>query len=225
MDHHDISQEVLQVYLDEYPDSAIATNLKACNLFKLFNSKTAVAELRRIKDLSSSHYNFCRELIEHNLVVFRNGEGAQQILPALIGVVPEAIVNLAIYHLKQDDIEEAFKLIKDLDPQTPQEYTIKGTVLAMYGQRKASKEHLRQAHKYFQVVGCSSTECDTVPGRQAMASCFFLLKQFEDVLIYLASIKMYYSDDDTFNYNYGQAKAAVGKWSDAEDALLRSGGS
>ena len=31
---------------------------------------------------------------------------------------------------------------------------------------------------------------DTIPGRQCMASCFFLLKQFEDVLIYLNSIKV-----------------------------------
>lgn len=221
MDHHDISQEVLSVYLDEFPESAIACNLKACNLFKLFSSKAAEQEIRRVKDLASSHYSFCREIIDHNLVVFRNGEGAQQILPSLVGVIPEAVVNLAIYYLKQDDLDEAYKLVEELEPQTPQEYTIKGTVLAMYGQRRNSKEHLNQAHQYFQVVGRSSTECDTVPGRQAMASCFFLLKLFEDVLIYLASIKMYYTDDDTFNYNYGQAKAAVGKWSDAEDALLR----
>ena len=31
---------------------------------------------------------------------------------------------------------------------------------------------------------------DTIPGRQCMASCFFLLKQFEDVLIYLNSVKV-----------------------------------
>lgn len=31
---------------------------------------------------------------------------------------------------------------------------------------------------------------DTIPGRQCMASCFFLLRQFEDVLIYLNSVKV-----------------------------------
>ena len=36
-----------------------------------------------------------------------------------------------------------------------------------------------------QVVGSSSSECDTIPGRQAMASCFFLLRQFDDVLVFL----------------------------------------
>jgi len=38
-----------------------------------------------------------------------------------------------------------------------------------------------------------------------MASCFFLLKQFDDVLIYLNSIKDYFYRDDNFNYNFGQA--------------------
>lgn len=41
-----------------------------------------------------------------------------------------------------------------------------------------------------QLVGASASECDTIPGRQCMASCFFLLKQFEDVNIYLNSVKV-----------------------------------
>ena len=155
------------------------------------------------------------------MVVFKNGEGAQQVLPPLVGVVPEALVNLVIYHLKNDEIEEAYNLMKDVEPQNPQDYIIKGTALTVYGQYKNSKEHIRQAQQYFQVVGGSSSECDTIPGRQTMASCFFLLNQFEDVLIYLNSIKMYFQDDDTFNYNYGQAKAQVGKWEEAEQALVR----
>ena len=40
-------------------------------------------------------------------------------------------------------------------------------------------------------VGSSTSECDTVPGRQCMASCFFILRQFADVNVYLASIKPY----------------------------------
>ena len=34
-------------------------------------------------------------------VIFRGGEGALQVLPPLLGVVGEARLNLAIYHLKQ----------------------------------------------------------------------------------------------------------------------------
>ena len=54
-----------------------------------------------------------------------------------------------------------------------------------------------------------------------MAACFFLLKQFDDVLLYLNSIKTYYDKDDTYNYNYAQAKAAVGNYKDAEEIFLQ----
>lgn len=53
-----------------------------------------------------------------------------------------------------------------------------------------------------------------------MASCFFLLKQFEDVLIYLNSVKGYFYNDDTFNFNYAQAKAAIGNYREAEEVFL-----
>jgi intraflagellar transport protein 56 len=61
---------------------------------------------------------------------------------------------------------------------------------------------------------------DTIPGRQCMASCFFLLKQFDEVLTYLTSIKGYFFNDDSFNYNYGQTKAATGAFEEAEEILL-----
>ena len=73
---------------------------------------------------------------------------------------------------------------------------------------------------YTQLVGGSASECDTIPGRQCMAACFFLLKQFDDVLLYLNSIKSYYYNDDTFNFNYGQAKASVGNFQEAEEIFL-----
>ena len=34
-------------------------------------------------------------------VVFRGGEGALQVLPQLVDVIPEARLNLVIYYLKQ----------------------------------------------------------------------------------------------------------------------------
>jgi intraflagellar transport protein 56 len=45
-----------------------------------------------------------------------------------------------------------------------------------------------------------------------MASCFFLLKQFEDVLVYLKSIKTYFPSDDDFLWNYGIALASAGEF-------------
>ena len=52
-----------------------------------------------------------------------------------------------------------------------------------------------------------------------MASCFFLLRQFEDVLVYLRSIKQYLATDNDFNWNYGIACASNGEWAEAEEAF------
>jgi intraflagellar transport protein 56 len=165
--------------------------LKACNHFRLYNGKAAEAELKQLSDAVVTNANFGNELMAHNLVVFRNGENALQVLPPLLDVIPEARLNLVIYYLRNDEVQDAFNLIKDLDPPTtPAEYTLKGVVNAAYGQMTDSREHLKIAQQYFQLVGASPSECDTIPGRQCMASCFFLLEQFEDVLIYLNSIKV-----------------------------------
>ncbi|ELT97163.1 hypothetical protein CAPTEDRAFT_153891 [Capitella teleta] len=220
LDYYDVSQEVLAVYLQQFPDSAIAINLKACNHFRLYNGKAAEAELKSLQEMATPSFVFAKDLIKHNLVVFRGGEGALQVLPPLIDVIPEARLNLVIYYLKQDDVAEAYNLIKDLEPTTPQEYILKGVVNAALGQEQGSREHLKIAQQYFQLVGGSASECDTIPGRQCMASCFYLLKQFEDVLIYLNSIKSYFYNDDTFNFNYAQAKATVGNFKEAEEVFL-----
>lgn len=49
LDYYDVSQEVLAVYLQHYPDSPIAINLKACNHFRLYNGKAAEQELRALQ--------------------------------------------------------------------------------------------------------------------------------------------------------------------------------
>lgn len=82
-----------------------------------------------------------------------------------------------------------------------------------------AKEHLRVAQQLYRLVGASASEADTIPGRQCMASCFFLLRQFEDVLVYLNSIKPYFSNDDDFNWNFGIACAATGDYKQGEEGL------
>lgn len=47
-----------------------------------------------------------------------------------------------------------------------QEYILKGIVNAALGQEQESREHLKIAQQYFQLVGGSASECDTIPGRQ-----------------------------------------------------------
>jgi intraflagellar transport protein 56 len=155
------------------------------------------------------------------LVVFRGGENALQVLPPLIDVIPEARLNLVIYYLKNDDVNEAYQLIKDMECVLPKEYILKAVVHAVIGQQSDQKDHMRIAQNFFQMVGASPSECDTIPGRQCMASCFFILKQFDDVLVYLKSIRPYFIHDDDFNWNYGIASAAAGEYKEAEEGFLQ----
>ncbi|XKL67233.1 hypothetical protein PGB90_010653 [Kerria lacca] len=221
LDYYDVSQEVLAVYIQKYPDSVIATNLKACNYFRLYNGKAAEAEIKTLLDQNAvTAFSFGQDLLQHNLVVFRMGESALQILPPLVDVIPEARLNLVVHYLKQNDYQEAFELIKDIEPAVPHEYILKGVVNAAYGQDNKLKENIKAAQQLFQLVGSSSSECDTIPGRQCMASAYFLQHQFQDVQIYLSSIKSYYFNDDSFNFNYAQAKGALGNYKEAEELFM-----
>jgi len=171
LDYYDVSLEILAVYLGINPNSIVGVNLKACNHYQLYNGKAAEAELKVLQNNSTTGNIFQdSDLLRHNLVVFRGGENALQVLPPLVDIVPEARLNLVIYHLKNDEVNEAFKLVKDMEPVVPKEYIIKAVVHAVIGQSEDNREHLAIAQKLFQLVGGSATECDTIPGRQCMAS-------------------------------------------------------
>lgn len=222
LDYYDVALEILQTYLANYPHSITAVNLKACSHYQLYNGKAAEAELKVLQQAANSGNIFQEnDLLQHNLVVFRNGENALQVLPPLLDIIPEARLNLVIFYLRTEEVVEAYNLIKDLEPSVPREYILKGVVFAALGQRTGSQEHLKLAQQLFQLVGASASECDTIPGRQCMASCFFLLRQFEDVLVYLKSIRPYFTNDDDFNWNYGIACAAAGDYKEGKEGLLQ----
>lgn len=220
MDFYENSLDVLNNYLQMHRDSATAINLKACNHHRYYNGKAAEQEIQVLVDLQSTSYNVENDIVKHNLVVFRSGEDAQRALPSLVDViVPEARLNLVINHLKQDQVNEAYELVKSFEPITAQEMIVKAVVFSMVGQATDNSELMRQARETFQRVGASPAECDTIPGRQCMASCFFLLREYNDVLLYLNSIKPFFGSDDTFLYLYGITCASTGNYQEGEVSL------
>eukprot|EP00592_Proboscia_alata_P003094 CAMPEP_0194371002 /NCGR_PEP_ID=MMETSP0174-20130528/19344_1 /TAXON_ID=216777 /ORGANISM="Proboscia alata, Strain PI-D3" /LENGTH=565 /DNA_ID=CAMNT_0039148781 /DNA_START=107 /DNA_END=1804 /DNA_ORIENTATION=+ len=217
LDYYDVSLEILNTYLEPFHDSFVAVNLKACNLYRLYNGDAAAKELKNLGTVD--RIISLSQLIQHNMVVFSNGERASQLLPSLLEDIPEARLNLAIYYLRKADVIEAEELLKGMEPSTPQEYILSAVVNATSGQIKDNPTLIRSAQTSFQAVGASPSECDTIPGRQCMASCFFLLKQFDDVNIYLSSVKSYMSGDDDFTWNYGISLASTGNFKAAEEML------
>lgn len=77
--------------------SIYANNLKACNFFYQYNGKAAEAEIRvLLNESGGSSAIDNNEIIKHNLVVFRNGENALQVLPPLVDRIYEAKINLVV---------------------------------------------------------------------------------------------------------------------------------
>ena len=225
LDYYDLSQELLNQY-SFLSDSVLAGNLKACNHYRLYNGKAAEGQLRSLIELIHNEDSLGRQLLRHNLVVFRSGQHALSVFPNLMNELKEARYNLIIYHLRQNENIKAFELTKDMKTESTMEHTLKAVVMSSIGQdasnqtNETNSELLLQSQQHFQVVGSSPSECDTIPGRQCMASYFFLTKQFDDVILYLSSIQSYFYNDDAFNFNYGQAKGVLGKFKESRDALL-----
>ncbi len=85
------------MYLQAHPLSAVALNLRACNYFRLYNGKQAAGELKPLTD--AGHALSENDLIRHNMVVFKDGANALQVLPPLVEFIPEARLNLVVRFL------------------------------------------------------------------------------------------------------------------------------
>jgi hypothetical protein len=112
LDYYDVSLEILAVYLQAHPDSAIGVNLKACNHFRLYNGKAAEAELRVLIDKGVIVQG--NELIRHNMAVFSNGDQALQVLPGLLDSIPEARLNL-VSHLHLLRCHRSFLILLNIN--------------------------------------------------------------------------------------------------------------
>ncbi|KAF4320405.1 hypothetical protein BBO99_00005766 [Phytophthora kernoviae] len=146
---------------------------------------------------------------------------AERFLVPLIGHLEEAQLNLVLLHLKRREYHKAFALVEDLEPRNTAEQTIKAVLHGIIGEQTHSKEHIFLAEKYYHAAGSSSENCDTIPGRQCMASYYLLRKEFNEANVYLSSISTYLATDDAFNWNYGASLAAAGAYREAEEVLLR----
>jgi intraflagellar transport protein 56 len=231
LEYFDIALDLVNHYLSIHKDSVVANNLKAAIEYNSTgNDKAAQMHIQNLQEMckNKTSNNLIEEsdLLRHNMAVFDNEDSSNsnklKVFSNLVDVIPESKLNLIIYYLRNDQVNQAFNLIKDIQPQTTKEYILKAVVHCLLGQQSPNNaEHLKKAQTYFQSIGASANECDTIEGRQCMASCFRLTGIFNDEIIYLESIETYLKDDDDFNWNYGIALGACQNYKLAEEVLLR----
>ena len=228
LEFFDIALDLVNHYLSIHNDSIIANNLKAAIEYSSTgNDKLAKEIILNLENFSkSSNIIDDNDLLQHNLAVFDNEPDSKynklKIFSNLLDIIPEARQNLIIYYLRNGLVTQAHNLIKDMQPLTTKDYILKAVVHCTLGQQgEPGNENLKKAQTFYQSIGASTTECDTIEGRQCMASCFRLTGAYNDEIIYLDSIEQYMKDDDDFNWNYGVALAMCQNYKQAEEVLSR----
>ncbi|PIC45179.1 hypothetical protein B9Z55_005287 [Caenorhabditis nigoni] len=240
MDFSHVAYNLVKNYLRLFPNSPFAKNLHLSVLYRTITSKANLddqSELAKNIDqegltmvqqmeelLKQKLYPEVEYLCRHNLVLFKNCDTALQVLPSLMKHVPEARLNLMLYHLNKDNIKDAMSLCKDFEPTTPYEFLVKALTFLRYGQENDSREHLKTAENFFQMVGESGLVQDTIAGRQASAAYLFLAYKFDDVITYLKSIEDYFQNNDAFLLNLAQAYLMYKNYVAAEDHFIRVSG-
>ena len=165
--HYEEALDALDIYCNANPDSITAANIKACCLFNL-GSPTAALELLKFKSHCDSKMMEENDLVRHNQVVFNDGERALQVLPSLVNHIPEAKLNLAVYYLKQGELDAAVELVGDLDADYTHSHLVMGILNTELAQLKGDSTALEKAKHHFLSFGQAPTECDTVAGRQGI---------------------------------------------------------
>ena len=181
LEFYDIALDLVNHYLSIHNDSIVANNLKAAIEYSSTgNDKAAKDIILNLQNLSkSSDIIEDNDLLKHNLAVFDNDPDSKynklKIFSNLLDIIPEARQNLIIYYLRNGLVNPAFNLIKDMQPLTTKDYILKAVVHCFLGQSgEPGNENLKKAQTFFQSIGASTTECDTIEGRQCMASCLKL---------------------------------------------------
>uniref|UniRef100_A0AC35UG54 TPR_REGION domain-containing protein n=1 Tax=Rhabditophanes sp. KR3021 TaxID=114890 RepID=A0AC35UG54_9BILA len=221
LDYHDASLSLLNLYLEAHPGSTTAINLVSANRYRLGTPDQAFNEIRHLSHLMDEETFFGRNLLRHNAVVYKRGQGALQVFPSLVNFIPEATHNLIIFHLKREDHDAAYAMVKDMIPSESIEYIIKAIAFYyMYKKGKSSGSDLRALTiDLYNSVGQSDVEKDTIVGRQCMAIVSFMQENYAEVCMYLQSIEHFFSKNNTFSYNYGQALVAIDNYERAEEIL------
>ncbi|PRW45517.1 tetratricopeptide repeat [Chlorella sorokiniana] len=214
------SQAEVAAYQREHPDSILAANIAACCAFRTGGPAAALQCLGGLPtQLPPCGGSLGGALVQHNAVVFADGAGGMQVLPPLVGVVPEARLNLALMYCRRGEASRALDLLRGLEPATALEHICKGVAAALQGQATASAALVREAAGCFSAVGSYPSEQDSVPGRQCLASAALLGPTPADALPLLDSIAEVCQGDDALSWNLGMARAAAGQWAEAAEAM------
>ncbi|XP_026194223.1 intraflagellar transport protein 56 [Cyclospora cayetanensis] len=178
------AERLTQEYLAQHPGSLFASNLLWCCLVTQGQKEAAQKFLQglceemqlRVEDLMA-----LSETLRPNLCFV---QGASRELPAilepLVGVLPEARYNLALFHLQRDKPEDALALLREplllSNASVFLEKALKAGALLMLGQCGGREALLTEAQSLFQEVASSKQAPEDCPLKLQCAMYSFCLQ-------------------------------------------------
>lgn len=216
-------EEFLASYRDNAEDSLTSLNLLSAAKYRQGKLDEALDALAQMKD-DAEIANL--PIFKHNRCLYADLHAAALVLPTLVGIVPEARLNIIRLYTERGDYEAAYKYVENFEPAVSTEYTLKAAAFAYYGQSTQDMGILQYAQAAYSTVGQSDADKDTVLGRRSMAAAFFLEGEFDETCMYMDSIADIPKDsEDCFTLNYALALAATGKIDVAMNKLASVAGS
>ena len=216
MENYEESNENVDQYLSVNSDSAVSLNLKSCVYLKLFGSEVAESQLLQIKKFSSSNFSFVDTLINHNLVIFHNGDDGFNVLPKIVSLIPEASYNLALLYLKENKPEEASLTLQNQESTDVNSAFLEATINVSLGQLTENVSLIESGCETFLEIGEMENIKDTVTGRECLASAKFITGEYKESLRIMESVEEALSDSDEYNYNKAMILCQLSRFNEAE---------
>ena len=149
LEYFDIALDLVNHYITLHKDSVVANNLKAAIEYNSTgNDKAAQAYIQSLQEMgknnTSSNLIEDSDLLRHNMAVFDNEDSSNsnklKVFSNLVDIISESKLNLIIYYLRNDQVNQAYNLIKDIQPQNTKEYILKAVVLKSSPYRDLGKD-------------------------------------------------------------------------------------
>ena len=151
---------------------------------------------------------------------FHHGEGGFKDLPQLVNVIPEARFNLAVLYMRQNNPIEADNVLQNFTPLDVTDSFLKATVSLGIGQITPDDNSIAEARDIFMELGELDVVKDSIPGRECLASGYFLSQNYDETLHVFQTIENFIGETDEFNYDKAMTLAALSRWPEAERFFL-----
>ncbi|KFH01237.1 putative tetratricopeptide repeat protein 26 [Toxoplasma gondii MAS] len=204
--------------------SVVASNVMACCLYEEDADASALKIYHLLGEEAGREETFFiqhNDILRHNACVFENGRRGLQVWGPLVKILPEARLNLTLLHISNGDYSSAFELMRDYEPATTTDSTIRALAFMLFGQAHDSEKHLSEAEQMFRTVGNADLGVDSLPGMQSMFYYYFLRRDYDAALDYAGRLEPYFSSEPSFQWNKALALGQEGRYEEAKDMLLR----